>query len=75
MNIEWDTDLARGTARLETAGRVVNVEKTFGGYSVWYGPPGRRLCLGRFDTMPAAKTVAEDLVGRLASLNTFLEEH
>jgi hypothetical protein len=76
MLINWIRNPATGTYHADVDGRTVDIEP-IGRFSfeIWYGKPDRRIRIGRADDLSAAKTVAEDLIDRLVSLNTFLEYH
>ena len=75
MQVNWVMNPATGTVSAEIDGRNINIEPAGRAFEIWYGSTGRRIRVGVSDSLSLAKTIAEDLLTRLVSLNTFLEEH
>lgn len=75
IGINWVRNPITGTVSTEIEGRSINIEPVGRMFEIWYGSTGRRIRVGAADTLPLAKTIAEDLLSRLVSLNTFLEYH
>lgn len=73
--ISWVRNPDTGTISTEIDGRSLNIEPVGRMFEIWYGATGRRMRVGVADNLSLAKAIAEDLLIRLVSLNTFLEFH
>lgn len=67
--ITWSHRPGTNTYTTELGARTVTLDPSPSGWEVWYGKAGRRLRVGKVDTLRAARSLAEDLVLGLLKLD------